>query len=488
MDVIADRYELGRTLGAGGMARVVEAHDRVLDRQVAVKLLRDDIATDPAVRERFLGEARTAARFNHPNAVTVFDTGQDGSQPWIVMELIAGEDLSERLARGGRLDEVESVGIADAVLAALGAAHADGFVHRDVKPGNIMLLDDGGVKLADFGIAKGLQEMTAGLTATGQIIGTAKYLSPEQVDGNPASPASDVYAMGCVLYEMLTGQPPYTGESPIGIALAHTRDPVPNVLKARPDVSPEVAAVVTRALAKDPAERYTDAGEMRRALRGEDVGGAFATTRVLAPPAAATQVLERSVPPRRRGTPWGLIALAALALLGALFLLNAMTDDPPAEETRAERRERRQEQTEPAVTQEPTTAPEEDEEVEPEPTEAPPPTEPAEEPPIIPTDIPSLIQLLESQPDTYGPKQNELRKGLQEVQDAEGVQQAEKANQLQGSLTEWTENDEIDPNIASLAFGLLEPYASQYEEGGDEEGGGPPEGKGKDKDKDKEDD
>src|SRR3712207_2601829 len=131
MDVIADRYELGRTLGAGGMARVVEAHDRLLDRQVAVKLLRDDIATDSTVRERFLGEARTAARFNHANAVTVYDTGQDGRVPWIVMELIEGEDLAERLARDGHLSEDESVAIADAVLAALDAAHREGFVHRD---------------------------------------------------------------------------------------------------------------------------------------------------------------------------------------------------------------------------------------------------------------------------------------------------------------------------------------------------------------------
>ena len=486
MDVIADRYELGRTLGAGGMARVVQAHDRVLDREVAIKLLREDIAVDPAVRERFLGEARTAARFTHPNAVTVFDTGQDGRQPWIAMELIAGEDLSERLARDGRLEETEAIGVAGAVLAALDAAHANGFVHRDVKPGNIMLLDDGGVKLADFGIAKGIQEMTAGLTATGQIIGTAKYLSPEQVDGQPASPASDVYAMGCVLYEMLTGQPPFTGESPIGIALAHTRDPVPDVRRARPDVSPAVAAAVTRALSKDPAQRFASAGDMRRALRGEAVGAATATTAVLAPAAATTQVLPGAAPARReRRTPWGLIALAVVALLGALLLMSALNNDPPAGETRAERRERREQQAEePAA--EPTaqaTEPPEEEPTQPPAEETAPP-----EAPIIPTDIPTLIELLDAQPDTYGSKQDDLLQGLEQVQGTEGDEQIEHAAALQNDLAQWAEKDEIDPNIASLAFGLLEPYASQYEGGGDEEGG-PPDGKGKgNKDKDEDED
>ena len=489
MDVIADRYELGRTLGAGGMARVVEAYDRVLDRQVAVKLLRDDIAVDPSVRERFLGEARTAARVNHPNAVAVYDTGQDGRVPWIVMELIAGEDLAQRLARTGALEEAEAVAIADGVLAALDAAHRNGFVHRDVKPGNIMLLDDGGVKLADFGIAKGMQEMTAGLTQTGQIIGTAKYLSPEQVDGKPAQPASDVYALGCVLYEMLAGGPPYDGDTAIAIALAHTREPIPDLRIARPDVSPAVAAAVDRALAKDPDQRFDDAGQMRAALRGERVGAAYAPTAVLADSAATTRVLPAGTPDRRR-TPWALIALVIAALLGGLLLFNALSgDDEPL--TRKERRQQRRAATEQSEQQtaapvEPTAEPtpaQEPTEQEPEPTE-PPPEE--EEEPAAPTDLPSLISLLSAtEPNTFGEKQDELRKGLEEVQAFEGDQQYEKAAKLQDEIADWVEQGQLNPEIGSLAGGLIEPFASQYD--GDDEEGGPPPGKGKGKGKDKDD-
>ena len=485
MEVIANRYELGQTLGAGGMARVVQAHDRVLDRQVAVKLLREDIASDPLVRERFLGEARAAVRFSHPNAVTVYDTGQDGRQPWIAMELIAGEDLSERLARQGRLDEVEAVAIADAVLAALEAAHRDGMVHRDVKPGNIMLLDDGGVKLADFGIAKSVQDATAGLTQTGQIIGTAKYMSPEQVDGQPATQASDVYALGCVLYEMLAGEAPYVADTAIAIALAHTRDPVPDIRAVRPDVSPHVADAVERSLAKDPAQRFSDAGEMRRALRGESVAAAYAPTAVLGG-ATATQVLPAAVPRRSRRAPWALLALVALVLLGALILASR---DDPADETadRKKRRDRQATKTEETVSEQPTAAPEPTAE----PTQAPPPAEePTDDPAqAIPRDIGSLAQLLASQPDVFGTKQEDLRVGLEKVDALEGDEQAHEAAVLYDQTAEWVANGEINEDIGNLALLLLEPLAAgaddvEEDEGDEEPGGGPPPGKGKGKDKD----
>ena len=475
MDVIADRYELGRTLGAGGMARVVEAHDRVLDRPVAIKLLREDIATDSSVRDRFLGEARTAAKFNHPNAVTVFDTGQEGRQPWIAMELISGEDLSERLARQGRLDEPEAVAIADAVLAALDAAHRGGMVHRDVKPGNIMLLDDGRVKLADFGIAKSIQDATAGLTATGQIIGTAKYLSPEQVDGQAATPASDVYSLGCVLYEMLAGQPPFTGDNALAIALAHTRDQAPDIRDARPDVSPGVAAAVTRALAKDPNQRYATAGDMRRALRGDAVAAAAAPTVPLTATAATTQVLpDRGRDPQRR-TPWALIVLAAAVLLAALLLALLNREEPAGQR---QPRERRQEQNDGRAPAQPTAEPTQ------EPTSAPTAAPTEEEPPPIPTDIPSLVTLLEVQPGVYGSKQEDLRKGLEKVFEGEGEQQASDAASLQDQIGDWIANDELNPDIGGLAITLLEPYAEQvdqFEE--DDEGNGKGEGKGKGKNK-----
>jgi serine/threonine protein kinase len=460
MDLIADRYELGRTLGAGGMARVVEAYDRLLDRKVAIKLLRDDVSIDPSVRERFLREARTAARFNHPNAVVVFDTGQDGRQPWIVMELVEGEDLAQRIGREGALDETTAVHIADGVLAALDAAHRSGMVHRDVKPGNIMLLPDGGVKLADFGIAKSVQDATAGLTSTGQVIGTAKYLSPEQVEGQPATPASDIYAVGAVLYEMLSGEAPFTGDTAIAIALAHTREPVPDLRAAAPTVSPGVASAVHRALEKTPSQRFTDAAEMRSALAGEQVWGAPATTAVLPGRGRTTQVLAPPTRPRRSAWPLALLVIAALLGAAALFL--SMDDDQP--------RRRRDAPTR----QEQTTAP-----TEPSPTEQPPETEAP-----VPTDIPSLITELESS-DDYGKAQDELRKGLEEVLALEGSEQAVKASELLAKTVEWIAKGELDPEIGAVAINLLEPLATAEPDEDDEEKGPPPgkgNGKGKGKD------
>jgi len=463
MDVVGDRYELGALLGAGGMARVLEAHDRLLDRQVAVKMLRDDIATDPGVRDRFLREARTAAKFTHPNAVAVYDTGQDGRNPWIVMELIRGEDLSRRLTASGRLDEAEAVRITDAVLAALEAAHRDGMVHRDVKPGNIMLLDDGGVKLADFGIAKSVQEATAGLTATGQVIGTAKYLAPEQVDGKPASPASDVYATGIVLFEMLTGEPPFTGDSAIAVALAHTRQPVPDLSRLRPDLSPGVVAVVHRALAKDPAERYADAGEMRRGLRGESVAAAYAPTAVVSEP-TATRVLPPGAAAAgagrpRRGFPWVVLLLALLALLGGYYLaqMNWGADDPAIDPTPPA------EQEQPAD-DEPEQQPEQPADEPPAEQEPAPPEEtPAEEAPPepeVPTDLPELISLLAANPGVYGEKQDDLRKEAEKVNNHGGEKQAEEARVLQEKVAEWMANEELDPAIGTVTLALLEPLAA----------------------------
>lgn len=343
-DVLADRYELRELLGSGGMAQVLEGYDRLLDRRVAVKILRDDLAGDPTLPQRFLREARTAARFSHPNAVTVFDTGIQGRRPYIVMELIEGRTLAEELAERGQLPAGEAIAIAEQTLDALAAAHELGFVHRDVKPGNIMLLDGGGVKLTDFGIAKELRDAQAGLTATGTVMGTPRYLAPEQVGGEPAVPASDVYAMGVVLYEMLAGAPPFDGDNAIAVALAHQRDPVPPLHRRRRDLDAGLVAVVERALAKDPADRYVDAGAMRSALLDlpgavRPLGAADATTVALQRPDDPTRVLEQPPPtaaPPRRGGRTALVALLLVLLLAAAVFAATRGGDqepPPVDPT-----------------------------------------------------------------------------------------------------------------------------------------------------------
>ena len=475
MDVLSDRYELRGVLGTGGMAEVREAHDRVLDRRVAVKLLRPDLARDPSVRERFLREARHAARFNHGNAVAVYDTGVQDGQPFIVMELVDGGTLADYLRERGQLDVTEATDIADAVLAALAAAHAVGLVHRDIKPGNVLLPREGGVRLADFGIAKGVQEATAGLTATGQVIGTAAYLSPEQVEGHPATPASDVYGMGIVLYEMLTGSPPFSGGTPLAIALAHTTRPVPSLRAARPDVPPELAGVVERALAKDPAARYPDAEALRRALRGEP-GAAHTPTVVLPPRRETERAVTRS---RRRRSPWPWLALVTVAVVGLLAFAAARLDPAGDPGPRAQATEEPAEPTEEPA--EPTEEPAASEEPQTEPTEP----EPEPESPDQPEDLPQLLELLIGNPEAYGSKQGELQKDLVKVLSAETPEaRAEEAQKLSDHAIEWAGKGELDPDLAAVVVELLQPLTVVPEATAappeSDEGGDPP-GKAKGK-------
>jgi eukaryotic-like serine/threonine-protein kinase len=265
MTVLADRYELAEELGAGGMARVVAAYDRSLDRRVAIKLIREELLGDATVRDRLLREARAAARLHHPNTVAVYDVGEDDGRGFVVMELVRGTTLAQHLAAGPLRPE-PAVRIITAVLDGLQAAHARGLVHRDVKPSNILLPAEGGVKLADFGIARGMAEATSKLTATGTVLGTPAYLAPEVIGGADAAPTSDLYAVGIVLYEALAGRVPFAAESPIAVALAHQRTPPPPLTDLAPSVSPSLVEAVERALAKDPADRFTDAAAMRTAL------------------------------------------------------------------------------------------------------------------------------------------------------------------------------------------------------------------------------
>jgi serine/threonine-protein kinase len=263
---LADRYELSERMGSGGMGTVWRGHDRQLGRDVAVKLLHEGLAADTTFAARFRGEALSAARLTHPNVVAVFDTGEQDGVPYIVMELVEGPSLHTILAEHGPLPAPEVARVGLSVCSALAHAHGRGLIHRDMKPANV-LIDDGSrePKVADFGIAKGLED-TGGLTRTGGLIGTAAYLSPEQISGKPATPASDVYAVGCLLYACLVGEPPFNGTTPVAIAMKHINEPVPRLRDRRPDVPESFASIIHRALEKDPARRFASAAEMHQAI------------------------------------------------------------------------------------------------------------------------------------------------------------------------------------------------------------------------------
>ena len=299
--VIAERYETGARLGRGGMAEVYAATDRRLDREVAVKLLLPGMAARPDVRRRFEAEARAAASLTHPNAVAVYDTGEHDGAAYIVMERLPGETLADRLA-AGPVDPAAVRRLAHDVLGALSAAHAAGIVHRDVKPGNILLTRDGSAKIADFGIATSLH---ADPTSASHLIGTPAYLAPERLDGAPASPRSDLYSLGVVLYEALAGAKPFPGEVPVAVAHSIHEGDHPPLAGVRPEVDAGLVRVVEKAMARDPEARFPSAAAMVAALDA---------------PAAAdhTRVLELAPAVRRR--PRWVAPAAVAAIVGAVVL------------------------------------------------------------------------------------------------------------------------------------------------------------------------
>ncbi|MFN2488941.1 MAG: protein kinase [Actinomycetota bacterium] len=336
---LSGRYKLEEQIARGGMGTVHAATDERLGRRVAVKLLRDDLAEDADFVERFRREARSVATLIHPHIANVFDYGEDGGHRYIVMELVEGMDLARLLRADGALMPDRARRIAVQVCEALGYAHASGVVHRDVKPANIIVSAEDAVKVTDFGIAQAAGDVT--LTAAGSVLGTAQYISPEQASDRDVGPPSDVYSMGIVLYEMLTGVLPFTGESPIALAMRHVSEEVPRPSRAQENVPEDLDAVVARATAKRPEQRFGDGTEMGAALTGSGASPATAVMGVAGPPTTVlgggvrATAIERETPGtdrfaaaptrrRRRGLGVALGIAVTILLLAATALL-AMT-------------------------------------------------------------------------------------------------------------------------------------------------------------------
>jgi predicted Ser/Thr protein kinase len=319
-ETVAERYELEELVGHGGMSSVYRARDSLLERYVALKVLHEQYSEDDDFVERFKREARSVAQLQHPNIVTVIDRGEQSGRQYIVFEYVEGENLKELVVRKGRLGIREALEVAIEVARALGFAHQHGIVHRDVKPQNVLLNGDGRPKVTDFGIARSL-DMDQGVTQTGTVLGTSNYIAPEQASGKPVDRHSDIYSLGVVLYELLTGELPFPGESFVAVALKHVNDPPPSVLDIRRDVPLRVAQAVDRALEKDPERRFATmddfASELESCLVALERGDDGDITMVV----PASQRLGR--PPKRRGSvpylPLGIGLFALLAIAGIVI-------------------------------------------------------------------------------------------------------------------------------------------------------------------------
>ena len=347
--MLGGRYRVENELGRGGMAKVYRGQDTVLGRTVAIKILAPQYAEDQGFVQQFRREAQAAARISNQTIVSVFDTGSDDGVHFIVMEYVEGRTLADYLTGGGRIMPDRAIDIAIDVARALEAAHAQGVIHRDIKPGNIMLDGQGDVKVTDFGIAR-VTATAETVAQTAAVLGTASYLSPEQAQGQPVDVRSDIYSLGCVLFEMVTGRPPFPGDSPVTVASKHVLEQPTPPSQINQDVSPDLDAVILRALAKNPANRYQSATEMREDLERVKRGQPVEATPLLPAGVGTTQVIHRDQPAQTAVLPptgppeeeersrWWIPVLVTLLILGLLgivlfFLAQNLLEDeePPAQ-------------------------------------------------------------------------------------------------------------------------------------------------------------
>lgn len=352
--LLGERYELGGLLGRGGMADVRVARDLRLGRTVAIKQLRADLSSDDTFQARFRREAQSAAALNHPAIVAVYDTGEStdihGNHiPYIVMEYVEGQTLREILRDDRKILPERALSIAADVLSALDYSHRSGIIHRDIKPANVMLTPSGQVKVMDFGIARAIADSSSAMTQTAAVIGTAQYLSPEQARGETVDARSDIYSTGCLLYELLTGRPPFVGDSPVSVAYQHVREDARPPSQLNPEVSQPVDHILAKALAKRTDDRYESAADMRkdieRAIAGQHVDAPTAATAAIpaatavAPAVAAAAAtgtqpaVEDEEDERRNKALWWVLGILALLLIGGLawFLLAGNGEEAPAQ-------------------------------------------------------------------------------------------------------------------------------------------------------------
>jgi eukaryotic-like serine/threonine-protein kinase len=332
-ELIADRYELEELVGSGGMSSVYRAHDSLLERHVALKVMHEQLLTEGDHVERFRREARLAAQLSHPNIVTVIDRGEQEGRQFIVFEYVEGENLKALIEREAPLPEHEAIELALRVADGLAFAHAHGLVHRDVKPQNVLLTEDGRAKVTDFGIARSI-DVHRGLTQTGTVMGTSDYISPEQARGGAVDACSDIYSLGAVLYELLTGDVPFRGDNFVSVAMRHINEPPPSARERRPELSPRVDAAVRKAMAKEPDDRFPSMDEFAAELRAclEAPGGAAVgpLDQTLVVPGRRRRPRRRQRAPLERPSVWPLILLlAGLAVLAGIFaVVFALTGSP----------------------------------------------------------------------------------------------------------------------------------------------------------------